>query len=87
MRAVLLATRDIAPDEEAPTPPLPRSRPRIPLTCTPLISARQIYFNYGSSKPFEHFVKEQQREERAKREREQLRNVCNYQWVPNAPTA
>lgn len=28
MRAVLLATRDIAPDEEAPTPPLPRSPTR-----------------------------------------------------------
>ena len=91
MRAVLLATRDIAPDEEAHTPPLPRSptrrsdspsRAAVPGCC-----ARQIYFNYGSAKPFEHFIKEQQREEKAKKEREQLRNVCNYQWVPNQPAA
>ena len=27
------------------------------------------------------------REEKAKKEREQLRNVCNYQWVPNQPAA
>ena len=52
--------------------------PRTPLTQPP---ARQIYFNYGSQKPFEHLVKEQQREERAKREKEQLQNVVNYQWV------
>lgn len=39
-----------------------------------------------TQKPFEHFVKEQQREELAKRQKEQLRNVCNYQWVPNAST-
>ena len=34
-----------------------------------------------TQKPFEHLVKEQQREERAKREKEQLQNVVNYQWV------
>ena len=39
MRAVLLATRDIAPDEEAPTPPLPRSPTHQPDSHhTPLIS-------------------------------------------------
>ena len=43
----------------------------------------EIYFNYGSQKPFEHFKKEQQREEREKREKEQMRNVCNLAWVPN----
>ena len=26
-------------------------------------------------------------ESKAKKEREQLRNVCNYQWVPNQPAA
>ena len=52
--------------------------------CVPLPPAPQIFFNYGSEKPFEHMKQERQREEREKREKEQRRNVCNYAWVPNS---
>ena len=42
----------------------------------------EIYYAYGSEKPFEHFRKEMQEREKKERHKQELRNVWKLLWVP-----
>lgn len=44
----------------------------------------EIYFNYRSEKPFEHFKKEMQQREVLRKRNKELREVVTYVWQPDA---
>lgn len=46
-------------------------------------SGEELMYNYGSDKPFEHFRKEMQRQEEARRRQQQSDAICKLTWVKN----
>jgi len=42
----------------------------------------EVYFKYGSEKPFEHFRKAQQRRQLEMRQKEKKNNICMRKWIP-----
>jgi hypothetical protein len=47
----------------------------------------EVYFNYGSERPFEHLKKQMQQREVMRKRNQELRETVTYVWQPDAAGA